>query len=123
MIDHVSIEVTDLEKSTLFYERVLEPLRMVKIKETRNTTGFGKKYSEFWINLRTGMPLPTPTSGAHVCLRAPDIQAVDNFYRAALENGAKKDGDPGLRPQYTKNYYAAFIKDPDGNRIEVVTFV
>ncbi len=85
--------------------------------------GFGKKYPEFWINLRQDMPEMTAASGAHVCLRTPDTAAVDEFYQTALDNGGTSDGKPGPRPHYTHNYYAAFIRDPDGNRIEAVTFV
>lgn len=123
MIDHVSIEVSDLSASTRFYERLLKPLKMHIVTEQSDTVGFGKKYSEFWINLRSDMVKPTATSGAHVCLRAPDTAAVDEFYRIALEFGGDDDGKPGPRPHYTHNYYAAFIRDPDGNRIEAVTFM
>jgi len=123
MIDHVSIEVSDLSRSAEFYERVFKPLNMRKVKESASAVGFGKKYSEFWINLRQGRIETHPSSGVHICLRAPDTAAVDDFYHTALENGGTEDGKPGLRPQYTPNYYAAFIRDPDGNRIEAVTFI
>ena len=62
-------------------------------------------------------------SGVHICLRAPDMAAVDAFHAAALSAGGTSDGAPGLRAEYHTNYYAAFIRDPDGNRIEVVTFL
>ena len=62
-------------------------------------------------------------SGVHFCLRAPSAEAVDAFHAAALAGGGSSDGAPGLRPEYHDNYYAAFIRDPDGNRIEAVTFV
>ena len=62
-------------------------------------------------------------SGVHICLRAPDTAAVDAFHAAALEAGGASDGAPGLRPHYHAGYYAAFIRDPDGNRIEAVTFL
>ena len=123
MIDHVSIEVSDLSVSSRFYERLLKPLKMHIVTKQPDTVGFGKKYSEFWINLRTGRAKTAATSGAHICLRAPDTTAVDEFYRIALEFGGDDDGKPGPRPQYTHNYYAAFIRDPDGNRIEAVTFI
>jgi len=123
MIDHVSIEVSDLSVSTRFYQRLLKPLKMRIVAEQPATVGFGKKYAEFWITLRKGMLKPATTSGAHICLRAPDTAAVDEFYRIALEIGGDDDGKPGPRPHYTHNYYAAFIRDPDGTRIEAVTFV
>jgi catechol 2,3-dioxygenase-like lactoylglutathione lyase family enzyme len=62
-------------------------------------------------------------SGVHICLRAPDPAAVEAFHAAALKAGGTSDGAPGLRPHYYAGYYAAFIRDPDGNRIEAVTFV
>ncbi len=123
MIDHVSIEVSDLAQSTQFYERVLKPLNMHIVTQRSDTVGYGKKYSEFWINLRQNMSKITAGSGLHICLRAPNTAAVDDFYQAALENGGADDGKPGMRAHYTHNYYAAFISDPDGNRIEAVTFV
>ena len=67
--------------------------------------------------------MSSPPSGAHVCLRVPDTAAVDAFHAAALAAGGASDGAPGPRPQYSERYYAAFIADPDGNRIEAVTFV
>jgi catechol 2,3-dioxygenase-like lactoylglutathione lyase family enzyme len=62
-------------------------------------------------------------NGVHVCLRAPTTAAVDAFHAAALAAGGASDGSPGLRPHHGEGYYAAFIRDPDGNRIEAVTFV
>jgi catechol 2,3-dioxygenase-like lactoylglutathione lyase family enzyme len=66
---------------------------------------------------------PAPSSGAHVALRALSPAAVDAFHAAALGADGACDGRPGLRPQHGENYYAAFIRDPDGNRIEAVTFL
>ena len=120
MIDHVSIAVSDLARATAFYEKLLGVLGYAKLRMSGETTGFGKKYPEFWVNLREG---ESPTSGAHVALRARDIGAVEAFYAAALANGGSCDGPPGLREIYNPRYYAAFIRDPDGNRIEAVTFV
>jgi catechol 2,3-dioxygenase-like lactoylglutathione lyase family enzyme len=123
MIDHVSIAVRDLEAAARFYETVLAPLGYTRMIVRKTTVGFGKKYPDFWINLRPDMATPDPDGGVHVCLRAPDSAAVDAFYAAALKEGGKADGPPGPRPEYTPGYYAAFVLDPDGNRIEAVTFV
>jgi catechol 2,3-dioxygenase-like lactoylglutathione lyase family enzyme len=62
-------------------------------------------------------------SGVHICLRAPDPASVDAFHAAALKEGGLSDGDPGLRPHYHQAYYAAFVRDPDGNHVEAVTFL
>jgi predicted lactoylglutathione lyase len=67
-------------------------------------------------------PVPAD-SGVHFCLRALSTAAVDTFHAAALAAGGSSDGAPGFRAHYHQNYYAAFVRDPDGNRIEAVTFV
>ena len=85
--------------------------------------GFGKKYPDFWINKRAAMDRIASDSGVHICLRAPDTAAVDAFHAAALKPAALPTARPGLRPEYHGGYYAAFIRDPDGNRIEAVTFL
>jgi catechol 2,3-dioxygenase-like lactoylglutathione lyase family enzyme len=123
MIDHVSVAVRDLGASARFYEAVLAPLGFSKLESRPATVGFGKTYPEFWINLRTGLASQPADSGAHVCFRARSTELVDAFHAAALAAGGGDDGAPGLRPQHGAGYYAAFIRDPDGNRIEAVTFV
>jgi catechol 2,3-dioxygenase-like lactoylglutathione lyase family enzyme len=122
MIDHISIGVSDLDRSACFYEETLAPLGLAKLVTRPATVGFGKAYPEFWINRRPGMPVVPPESGSHVCLRAKSEGEVDAFHEAALGAGGSSDGVPGLRPHDRVRYYAAFIRDPDGNRIEAVTF-
>ena len=123
MIDHVSVGVADLERAAKFYDAVFAPLDIVRLRDEATTIGYGKTYPEFWINLRKGMvPLPD-NHGTHICLRALSAELIDRFYDAALANGGRDDGKPGLRPHYHQTYYAAFIVDPDGNRIELVTFL
>jgi catechol 2,3-dioxygenase-like lactoylglutathione lyase family enzyme len=122
MIDHVSVGVRGLKASATFYERVLAPLGYSKLEDRPATVGFGKKYPEFWINLRSNRAVEGDT-GAHVALRAASREAVDAFHAAALAAGGSSDGAPGLRPHFGEGYYAAFIRDPDGNRIEAVTFL
>jgi catechol 2,3-dioxygenase-like lactoylglutathione lyase family enzyme len=124
MIDHVSIAVRDLSAAEAFYAAALAPLGMTKMREWPNASvGFGKKHPEFWINLRPNMSRVPDDSGVHICLRAPDTAAVGAFYAAALKAGGTSDGAPGVRPDYHTRYYAAFVRDPDGNRIEAVTFL
>src|SRR3954469_21921194 len=123
MIDHVSIGVSDLERSARFYEQALTPLGLSRLVTRPATIGFGKTYPEFWVNLRADMAKVAHDSGVHVCLRAKSINDVDAFHAAALVAGGRSDGAPGLRPHNrVRRYYAAFIVDPDGNRIEAVTF-
>jgi catechol 2,3-dioxygenase-like lactoylglutathione lyase family enzyme len=121
MIDHVSLAVRDLDASVRFYRAVLEPLGMRPIKERAGRVGFGSKYPELWLNVRPSMPPIPDDTGAHICLRARTTDAVDAFHRLALANGGSDDGAPGLRTATMVTYYAAFIRDPDGNRIEVMT--
>ena len=124
MIDHVSIAVRDLNAGARFYEALLATLGMSKLREWPDAAiGYGKKYPEFWINQRAAMAPVAADSGVHICLRAASTQAVDAFHAAALAAGGTSDGAPGYRAQYHESYYAAFIRDPDGNRIEAVTFV
>jgi catechol 2,3-dioxygenase-like lactoylglutathione lyase family enzyme len=123
MIDHISIAVRDLGRATAFYQAVLAPLGFARLETRPATVGFGKKYAEFWLNLRADMAAVAPDSGNHVCLRARSTDSVDAFHAAALAAGGASDGAPALRPQHGEGYYAAFIRDPDGNRIEAVTFV
>ncbi len=120
MIDHVSIAVADLSRAILFYETLLGALGHTKLRVSEGTAGFGKAYPEFWLNLREG---ETASQGSHVALRAGSMAAVDAFHKAALENGGRCGGPPGFREHYDPRYYAAFIHDIDGNRIEAVTFV
>lgn len=124
MIDHVSVAVSNLERAALFYEPLLATLGMTKLREWPDAAiGYGKTYPEFWINKRAAMDLIAEDSGVHVALRAPSIEAVDAFHAAALAGGGASDGAPGIRPEYNEKYYAAFVRDPDGNRVEAVTFI
>ena len=122
MIDHVSVPVRDLETAARFYAAVLGPLGVTQLETRPATVGFGTKYPEFWINLRPHTPALPEHFGGHVCFRARSADLVDAFHAAALAGGGTSDGAPGLRPQHGEGYYAAFIRDPDGNRIEAVTF-
>ncbi|MEY9183976.1 catechol 2,3-dioxygenase-like lactoylglutathione lyase family enzyme [Bradyrhizobium sp. USDA 326] len=122
MIDHISIEVRDLERAAKFYEATLAALGLARLVTRPRMVGFGKAYPEFWINLREAMLPVAPESGVHICLRAKTTSEVDAFHAAALSAGGGSDGAPGIRPHDRVRYYAAFVTDPDGNRIEAVTF-
>jgi catechol 2,3-dioxygenase-like lactoylglutathione lyase family enzyme len=116
------VGVSDLERSARFYEATLTPLGLSRLVTRPKTVGFGKSYPEFWINFRPEMARVEPDSGVHICLRAKSSGEVDAFHAAALKAGGRCDGAPGLRPHDRVRYYAAFVIDPDGNRIEAVTF-
>ena len=122
MIDHVSVGVADLDRAARFYEAALAALGLSRLVTRPATIGFGKTYPEFWINLRSGMAKVPQENGTHICLRAKTTDEVDAFHAAALSAGGVADGAPGIRPHDRVKYYAAFVLDPDGNRIEAVTF-
>ncbi len=121
MIDHVSIPVRDLSAAAAFYQAVLAPLGLTRLVEREETVGFGKRYPEFWLNLRADFPR-SANPGGHICLRAPDETAVRAFHAAALAGGASNEGAPGPRQAAMTTYFGAFIIDLDGNKIEAVTF-
>jgi catechol 2,3-dioxygenase-like lactoylglutathione lyase family enzyme len=123
VIDHVSLGVADLDRAARFYEAVLGAVGFAKLEVRRATIGFGKRYPEFWLNHRPSMATVPTDTGVHVCVRARTTAAVDEFHRAALAAGGSDDGPPGVRPHRTGGYYAAFVRDLDGNRIEAVTFL
>jgi catechol 2,3-dioxygenase-like lactoylglutathione lyase family enzyme len=123
MIDHISIPVRDIKAAARFYEALLAPLGMTRVRDWPKSIGFGKTYPEFWLNERAQLKPPGEDSGAHIALRAPDTKAVDAFHAAAVAAGAHSDGAPGMRLEYSSHYYAAFVRDWDGNRIEAVTFL
>jgi catechol 2,3-dioxygenase-like lactoylglutathione lyase family enzyme len=122
MLDHVSLGVTDLDRSRRFYDAVLRPLGLVRILDFE---GRGSDYGamagqlgvEFTITREAGI---APSRGLHLCFRAPDRVAVQAFHAAALAAGGRDDGAPSLRPKYHPDYYAAFVLDPDLHRIEAV---
>ena len=122
MIDHVSVGVADLARAARFYEAALGALGLSRLVTRPATIGFGKTYPEFWINLREGMAKVAQESGTHICLRAKATAEVDAFHSAAIGAGGASDGAPGIRPHDRVTYYAAFVIDLDGNRIEAVTF-
>jgi catechol 2,3-dioxygenase-like lactoylglutathione lyase family enzyme len=122
MIDHVSVPVRDLAAGAAFYGSVLAPLGYAKLVERPATIGFGKRYPEFWLNLRADLAPAPADPGAHVCLRAPSEEAVRAFHAQALAHGGANDGAPGPRQAAMTTYYGAFIRDPDGNKIEAVCF-
>jgi catechol 2,3-dioxygenase-like lactoylglutathione lyase family enzyme len=122
MIDHVSVGVSDLERSARFYAAALAPLGLSRLITRPATIGFGKSYPEFWINFRAGMAPVAPDSGVHICLRAQTTAEVDAFHAAALAAAGNSESPPSLRPHDRVRYYATFVRDPDGNRIEAVTF-
>ncbi|WP_298257574.1 VOC family protein [Bradyrhizobium sp.] len=117
MLDHVTIGVTDIERSRRFYDCALRPLGIARLYGDEDRfAGYGvKPKAFFWIGIRN-----QPQSGSHVAFAAQDRATVDHFYEAAIAAGARDNGPPGPRPHYDLNYYGAFVLDPDGHNVEAV---
>ncbi len=126
MIDHVSVGVTNMARAKTFYDAALAPLGMapifpVEISGQLVGIGYGQgAQPAFWAQLPLNGQPASQGNGAHIALRAAKRADVDAFYLAALAQGGIEDGAPGLRTEYHPNYYAAFVRDPDGNKIEAV---
>lgn len=118
MLSHVSIGVKDLAKARRFYDAALKPLGYKCLFESSEYCGYGAKKPEFWL-LAVEQPVPpNDASGLHFCFDAARHADVDAFHAAALKAGARDNGKPGIRKDYGDNYYAAFVVDPDGYRLE-----
>lgn len=120
MFDHLSLGVSNLQRSINFYNIVLAPLGIKCLFNLPYVAAYGIERPMFWIGNRGELTEICPSSGFHLAFVASDRSEVDAFYAAAMGIGGKDDGKPGLRPQYHPNYYAAFAIDPDGYRIEAV---
>ncbi|HET9695009.1 MAG TPA: VOC family protein [Steroidobacteraceae bacterium] len=123
----MSFGVADIEASMRFYDAVLAPLGLVRVwsdlrpGETGQGVGYGPpgRADVFALKQRPGEQI-APGAGFHLAFAAPSRAAVDQFHAVALERGGRSDGAPGLRPAYGEHYYAAFVRDPDGHRLEAV---
>ena len=121
MIHHVSVGTNDLPRSIAFYDAVLPGLGLRRtLDDPGEGMHYGTGHTEF-STIRTDAPA-VPGNGVHVAFDVEDRGMVDAFHAAALAAGGTDDGAPGLRPEYDAHYYAAFVRDPDGNKIEALTF-
>ena len=118
MFDHVSIGVKDIEASKRFYDATLKPLGYVSKYAKGTDAGYGKEAIQLWLGQTDSPVKEDMASGLHFCFVAPTRKAVDQFHAAGLKAGGRDNGKPGLRPNYGPTYYAAFVIDPDGYRIE-----
>jgi catechol 2,3-dioxygenase-like lactoylglutathione lyase family enzyme len=118
MINHISLGVRDIAKAKKFYDAALKPLGYACLSAGDTSLGYGKGSVVLWLGATDRPVKADAKSGLHVCFDAPTRSGVDAFHKAALAAGGKDNGKPGLRADYGANYYAAFIVDPDGYRIE-----
>ncbi len=118
MFDHVSIGVTDISRSRKFYDAALHPLGYTLLSDGESSLGYGEKAIGLWVGKAARPVKPDMESNLHFCFVAKDRTSVDAFHAQALKAGGTDNGKPGIRADYDPNYYAAFIIDPDGYRIE-----
>jgi catechol 2,3-dioxygenase-like lactoylglutathione lyase family enzyme len=118
VIDHVGFEVADLSRSARFYDAVFHALGARRLHASEHAIAYGTDGASFWIVAR-GRP-PSPGYG-HVALLASGRAAVDAAHEAGLGAGGRDDGAPGPRPSYGSTYYAGYLRDPDGLRVEIVS--
>jgi len=118
MLDHVSIGVSDIKRAGKFYDAVLKPLGYTRQSDGDSALGYGEKGAFLWLLASKSPVKPDPESGLHFCFVAKDRAGVDAFHAAALQQGGRDNGKPGVRADYSPKYYAAFVVDPDGYRIE-----
>ena len=121
MLHHISFGVADLQRSAAFYDATLSALGYVRVWSDSTAVGYGRPGGDdkLAIKLRKSSVV-VPGRGFHLAFTAASREAVAAFHEAALRHGGKDNGAPGLRPDYGQNYYAAFVVDPDGYRIEAV---
>jgi catechol 2,3-dioxygenase-like lactoylglutathione lyase family enzyme len=121
VIGHLSLGVFDLARAVRFYDAVLAPVGMVRVWADATAAGYGPPGGNDKLALkRQKQPVVPPGPGFHLAFDAPTREAVDRFHAAALVQGGRDAGAPGLRPHYGPSYYAAFVFDPDGHKLEAV---
>lgn len=121
-LHHVSVGTNDLDRAQAFYDPVMDAIGLRRIKRSDRLVGYGLTEIVFSVERPKDGGRSGPGNGVHVAFHAGHRNAVDEFYRLGIEHGGSDDGRPGIRSEYDQHYYAAFLRDPDGNKIEVVTF-
>ncbi len=124
LLDHISITVRDLDRSRPFYVEIMAALGAAIVYERKDAIGFGQRnrpgddghtYLSVFLS-----PEAVPDPRRHWCFRADSVERVRSFHRAGLAAGGQDAGAPALRPHYHPQYYAAFLLDPEGNKVEAV---
>lgn len=118
ILSHVSLGTNDFERAVAFYDKVLPTLGCKRIMQNPGAVAYGREYPEFWVQTPIDGRPASVGNGTHIGFFAPDKAAVLAFYEAALDAGAKGEGEPGPRPDYGDPYFGCFVRDPDGHKIE-----
>lgn len=123
VLSHVSLGTNDYPHAKAFYDAVLATLQIRCVMDFPGGAGYGRKFPEFWIQLPHDQGRASVGNGVHISFLANSVDEVKAFHAKALELGGKDDGAPGFRKEYDDNYYAAFVRDLDGNKIEAMLMV
>ncbi|MBP2302468.1 VOC family protein [Azospirillum picis] len=122
MIHHVSLGTNDVERARRFYDAVLPVVGMMPMTSTGEGLAYGSGTFHFSVQPPIDGKPATVGNGTHIAFAVEERDMVDRFYSTALANGGVGDGEPGLRPEYDAHYYGAFVRDPDGHKLEAVTY-
>ncbi|KQM36142.1 VOC family protein [Sphingomonas sp. Leaf10] len=122
MLHHVSLGTSDIDRARRFYDPVMAVPELRRTLDVAEAVGYGTGTTMFSLNLPADGAPASAGNGTHVAFEVEYRAMVDQFYAVALTQGGSGNGPPGLRPEYDAHYYAAFVRDPDGNKIEAPTF-
>ena len=121
MLHHVSVGSRDVPRAVAFYDQVLKPLGYKRVMEfLPHAVGYGADHPEFWVQVPADGKNSSVGNGVHISFAAASKDAVNKFHAAAMKAGGQDEGAPGPRPDYGPDYYGAFCRDLDGNKIEAV---
>ena len=121
MFSHVTIGTNDIDRAGVFYDQVMKALGHERFYSGDGYIGYGKiDGDQTWVVNPYDGNAATVGNGTHIAFLAPDRASVDAFHAAALSRGGTDEGAPGLRPQYHEHYYGAYVRDPDGNKLQAV---
>jgi catechol 2,3-dioxygenase-like lactoylglutathione lyase family enzyme len=123
VLSHVSLGTNDYPRAKVFYDAVLATLQIRCVMDFDGGAGYGRQFPEFWIQRPHDHGPASVGNGVHVAFLANSEQEVKAFHAKAIALGAKDDGPPGFRKEYADNYYAAFVRDLDGHKIEAMLMV
>ena len=122
MIHHVSLGIADVARARAFYDPLMALLGFRLMRLSDKALHYGASDIVFSLETPIDGDPASPGNGVHIAFQAPDRETVRRFHETALRHGGADEGGPGIRANYNDNYYGAFVRDPDGNKIEAVTF-
>jgi catechol 2,3-dioxygenase-like lactoylglutathione lyase family enzyme len=122
MIHHLSVGTNDINRSAAFYDPLMALLGLRRVQSDARSIDYGISDILFSVEPPSDGQPATAGNGVHIAFTARDRWMVDTFHRLALQHGGRDAGAPGLRPDYDAHYYGAFVLDPEGNKLEAVTF-